>query len=124
MLGFGRIAFMADRSRQQTLERWIPRAGLSGAQRIHVTDGGIDTRPMLFELGAVAAVAIQLCDRVDQFAVTVVLRHWIGATMIHATRYFAIGKLMRRVPTRVFAYCIGFAKSQQGVCDHRAVADP
>ena len=121
---FGRVAFVADRCRHQSLERRIELAVFARAQAIHVGDRGLHMRPLLFQFREIAAIAIQLRDRVDQLAMTVVLGYGVRAAMIHAAGHLAVRELMRRVPVDVAARRIDIAEPQQAIGDHRAVAYP
>ena len=81
-------------------------------------------RPVLFQGRTIAAVTINLRNRVDQLAMAVVFGHRIGAAMVDATRHLAVGELVRRVPVDIAARRIGIAEPQQAIGHHRAITYP
>ena len=102
-----RIALVADRRRQQPVERcarpardWR-RCARTGAARPGSARPRRTCGHMRVEQRAIARVAIDLGGEKDELAVAVVLGHRIGAARVDAARHLAVGELMRRVPAQV-----------------------
>src|SRR5512134_2497622 len=94
------------------------------AEFVHVGNRAFDSRPDFSQQRFIARRAPNFGDEVNELAVAIVFRRWIGATAIDAAWYLAGLELIRRVPSQVLGSFLRSAKLDQPLGDHRAIADP
>ena len=129
MHGLIRVAFVADRGRQQPkqlapLGSLVLRRALGLAQRPHVAHGGRDARPQLLEQGAIVRIALHFGREINQLAVAVVLRNRVGAAGIDAARHLAAVELSRRVPAQKLLDHVLMSQAQQRARHQGPVTNP
>ncbi len=127
--GLGGVALVADRGRQEAVQRAalgrLVRGDARGeADLVHAAGRGLHVRPERGEPRAIGRVAVQRRGEDDQLAVAVVLGHGDGAGGLDAAGHLARGKLIRRVPAQEALGDLRVAEAEQRLADHGAVTDP
>ncbi len=129
MHGLGRVALVADRRRQETVEAPLRRLLVLGgpallAKGIEVGHRTHDPRPHAPDERAISRVPVVLGDEVDEFAARVVLRHRVGAAPVDGARHLAVLVLVGREPLDELAHLFRVPEPEKGGRGERSVADP
>ncbi len=120
---------MTDRRRHEAIEgarrrREVRVRALGLAQRLGVSNGGLDMRPHRFEQHPVVRVAIDFLHQENELSRTVVLGYGIGAALVDAAGHLAALELVRRIPPQIVRGDVRVAEPKERFGDHRAVTDP